>query len=140
MTYFAPDNLSQAINPWSWMFKSTDNTTGFININTYKSGNPGLEHKIVHEVAGYGMQLSTIEAVLEIMLQLMPEKELNREQQGKMDDFKAMMEAIRAHKEKSLLEEFSPGGVEELVHRLAHLEEQDPGLYEKVAERLKKIL
>ncbi|MFC7048690.1 hypothetical protein [Emcibacter nanhaiensis] len=140
MTYFAPDTLSQAINPWSWMFKSSDNSTGLININTYKSGNPTLEHRIIHEVAGYGMQLSAIEALLEVMLQLMPKTELTREQQDKIDEFKGMMEAIRTHKEKSLLEEFSPGGVEELIHRLALLEEKDPGLYEKVVGRLKKVL
>ncbi|WP_321393754.1 hypothetical protein [Emcibacter sp.] len=140
MTYFAPDTLSQAINPWSWMFKSSDNSTGLININTYKSGNPTLEHRIVHEVAGYGMQLSVIEALLEVMLQLMPERELTREQQDKIDTFKILMEDIRKHKEKTLLEEFSPGGVDELVGRLASLEKQDPGLYERVAERLKKVL
>ncbi len=140
MLNFAPDSLSQAINPWSWMFKTSDNTTGLININNYKSGNPKLEHKIVHEVAGYGMQLSTIESALETMLELMPNKKLSAEQQKKVGAFKTMMADIRAHKEKTLLEEFSATGVDGLIDKLLSLKSKDPDLYEKVTERIRKAL
>ena len=46
-------DVTQAINPWSWMNNSLGQF-GYININQTVSSNRGLEGEIVRRAAGYG--------------------------------------------------------------------------------------
>lgn len=137
---FAPDNLAQAINPWTWWFKATDNVTGLININNYKSANPETERKIIHEVAGYGMQLGAIEDVLEILLQAMPAQKLNPDQEKSIQDFRKMVAEIKDKKEQALVEQMCAGGVDRMIEGLELLKKKHPERYEAVARRLKAAL
>lgn len=139
---FVPETLAQAINPWSWWFgtNANQNQNGFINVTTYKSGNPKLEQKIIGEVAGYGMQLGMIEDMIEMMIGFLPKSQLNEAQVKTIAKFKDMVAQIEAHKQQVRLEEFSAGGVERLIENLGKLKEQDPQLYDQVSQRLKSVL
>ncbi len=139
---FTPENLAQAINPWSWWIEgnANENQNGFINITNYKSGNPKLEQKIVSETAGYGMQLGVIEDMIDVMIAFIPKGKITSDQQRVIKRFKDMTAAIRLQKEKDLLERFSAGSVEDLVGRLDRLKKDDPALYDKVSKKLKSAL
>ncbi len=143
---FVPENLAQAINPWSWWFdtvfntRASDNQNGLINITTYKSANPSLEHKIVHEVAGYGMQLDVIEETMDMMIDFLPKSKLSEEQQRIISEFQGMMAGIKARKDQAAIEHVTSGSLENLISNLQTLKDQDPELYEQVSNRLKAVL
>lgn len=141
----APENLAQAINPWSWWFEGNanqnGNQNGFINITTsYKAKNPKLESRIVNEVAGYGMQLGIIEDLLEVMIGFLPKSQLTPEQQKTIEKFKDMTAKIRAEKDNALLEQYAGGGADRMVEDLQELKRKNPALYENVSARLRSIL
>ncbi|MGH1404826.1 MAG: hypothetical protein ACRBDL_11355 [Alphaproteobacteria bacterium] len=143
---FVPKSLEQAINPWSWWFDTafnthaSDNQNGLINITTYKSANPSLEHKITHEVAGYGMQLDVLEETVEMMIGFLPKSKLTAEQKKTISRFEKMMSEIRTHKEAAAVEQIISGGLERLISNLEMLKDKDPALYDQVSGRLKEVL
>lgn len=137
----APKNLQQAINPWSWWLNASasDNQNSLININNYK-GNHQLEHRITHEVAGYGSQLDAIEQVLSLVLKTLPITNLNDEQKKQISEFNVMMKNIQAEKDKALLEQFSSGGIDHLIEQLNALKDKNPNLYNSVTNRIKDAI
>lgn len=139
---FAPENLEQAINPWSWWFgaSANENQTGFINVNVGKSRNPGLERSIVHDVAGYGMQLGVIEETIEMMIGFLPKSQLNAEQKAVIQRFQDMAARIKVHKEKAAMAQLGSGGVEAVISGLETLKKSDPKAYAAVSKRLKEAL
>lgn len=137
---FVPENLAQAINPWSWWLNASDNTNALVNINNIKSRNPKLEQKIVTEVAGYGMQLGIIEDMLELMIGFLPKSQLTEQQTKNIERFKKMRADISAHKERDLLEQFSASSVDEFLEKLEKIKASDPELYHAVKNRLKRGL
>lgn len=141
---FVPENLAQAINPWSWWIEGSanenQNQNGFINITNYKSGNPKLEQKIISETAGYGMQLSVIEDMIEMMIDFIPRSKISDGHQKTIQCFKDMVHEIHLQKEKDLLERFSAGSVDDLIDRLDRLKKDDPALYARVSDKLKSVL
>lgn len=137
---FTPENLAQAINPWSWWLNQSDNTNGFINVTNYKSGNPKLEQKIVGEVAGYGMQLGVVEDTIEMMMAFLPEHKITNAQRKTIEKFKNMVAEIKAAKEKALLEQMSAGGIEKFIDGLEELKKDRPELYARVSARLRQVL
>ncbi len=139
---FVPENLDQAINPWSWWFESSanQNQNGFINVTNYKSSNPQLEHKIVNEVAGYGMQLGIIEDMLEMMIDFLPKSKLTDEQKKTIERFQSMISEIKAHKEKSALDELGSNGIDGIISALETLKISDPDAYETAVRRLNEVL
>lgn len=138
----SPENLAQAINPWSWWFEgnANQNQNGFINVTHYKSANPKLEQKIISETAGYGMQLGVIEEMVEVMIDFIPKGKVKPEHESKIAQFKEMMTAIRAQKEQDFVEQFSANSVDDLIERLDQLKQDDPELYKNVAKKLKSVL
>lgn len=140
MSIFSPDKLSQAINPWSWWLKLTDNVNGLVNIVTYKSNNHDTEQKIVQEVAGYGMQLDSIENVLTILLNHLPKNNLSKEQKEQIDEFHQMLDKIEKAKQDIILEQLSGSNINKFIDNLSLLKEKYPKRYDEIAERLKKFL
>ena len=139
---FAPENLAQAINPWSWWFgaNASDNQNSLINVTTYKSGNPRLEHKIIHEVAGYGMQLGLIEEMIELLLAVAPDHQLSAQQKKAIKRFEEMRKKIAAQKEQELLSSFSVSSLADFTEKLSHLKESNPKLYARVSAALKEAI
>ena len=62
----APDNLWQAINPWSFAFSGDQ--IGLLNISIGETRHPEVERTILDEVGSYGRQLGHIGDALEVLL------------------------------------------------------------------------
>ena len=62
----APEQLWQAINPWS--FHQQGARFGLINIDLGATSSPETEQRILDEVGSYGRQLGRIGDALEVLL------------------------------------------------------------------------
>ncbi len=139
---WSPENLTQAINPWSWLFK-TDNTNTLLSINNHYKGDPKVEAAVTSEVAGYGKQLGKIEDALSVLLKKMTqaqEASLSAEEKAKISEYHQMVREIEMKKRDMALSKFSPGGVADLVSELQALKRNNPAEFKQIAETLKKAL
>ena len=89
-------DVTQAINPWTDMFKAFGSQFGMININLGRSPAPEIEQKILAEVGSYGRQLGRIGEALEVLItRLEPSlKDLSKEEKLALDAFKVMQAEI----------------------------------------------
>jgi hypothetical protein len=62
----APEQLWQAINPWSFYQQGAQ--IGLINIDMGATAHPETEQKILEEVGSYGRQLGRIGDAIEVLL------------------------------------------------------------------------
>lgn len=62
----APDQLWQAINPWT--FNNPGAQFGLINIDMGATAHPETEQRILDEVGSYGRQLGRIGDALEVLI------------------------------------------------------------------------
>lgn len=131
-------DVTQAINPWSWWLNSM-HQSGFININTVQSRDPGLEKEIVQNVASYGRQLGRISDVLEALCRTPAvAQELGSEGREAVKDFLALAENIRKAKERHAVQ--AVAGLEGTIAALRTLKASDPERYAAVASRLQQAL
>ena len=137
---FAPHNLSQNINPWTWWNKATDNITGFINITNYKTTSAEVENKIVSDVAGYGMQLDAIEELLEVIIDTIPNDKFTTAQKKSVSNFRQILSKIKVAKENLVLEKTSDMSIDEFIYNLESLKKQNLELYKKTVKRIKDAL
>jgi hypothetical protein len=63
----APDNLWQAINPWT-LTQNGGSQLGLINISLGQTARPDLERTVLNEVGSYGRQLGRIGDALEVLI------------------------------------------------------------------------
>jgi len=61
-------DVTQAINPWSWTFRSASSQVGLVNINLGRSSDPELEQEVLDEVGSYGKQLGRIGDALAVLI------------------------------------------------------------------------
>jgi hypothetical protein len=70
-------NVTQSINPWTWLFNPVGSQIGLVNIELGQSSNPAVEEEVLSDVASYGKQLGRIEdALLVLLAHFHPEREL----------------------------------------------------------------
>ena len=93
----APDQLWQAINPWS--FYNQDAQLGFININLGQTAHPEIEQKVLDEVGSYGKQLGRIGDALEVLIDHVPLKGLSASEKDALTILKGQLAAIRKVKQ-----------------------------------------
>lgn len=62
----APEQLWQAINPWSWTFDGNQVSLFSVNIGATRS--PETERAVLDEVGSYGRQLGHIGDALEVLI------------------------------------------------------------------------
>ena len=87
-------DVSQNINPWSWLLKLTGSQVGLVNINLGRSADPELEERILDEVGSYGRQLGRIGDVLGILLRHVPLDGLNENEQTKIAALRTQLAEI----------------------------------------------
>ena len=141
---WAPGNLTQAINPWSWMFQ-TDNTSNnsLITVNNSYKGDPEVEAAVTAEVAGYGKQLGKTAEVVSILLNSMTPAQkaaLSPTEKAEIASYNKMIDDIEAKKRDMLLSKFSPGGLSSLIGALEELKREEPKEFKEVSTALKKAL
>jgi hypothetical protein len=92
----APDQLWQAINPWT--FTQQGGQFGLINIDLGGAGDSDLERKILDRVGSYGRQLGRIGDALEVVLKHVKLDDLTRDEQDALDILKGQLAAVRQTK------------------------------------------
>jgi hypothetical protein len=89
----APDQLWQAINPWSFYQQGAQ--LGFVNINLGQTAHPEIERKLLDEVGSYGRQLGRIGDALEVLIDHVKLEGLGRAERDALDILKGQLAEIR---------------------------------------------
>jgi hypothetical protein len=89
----APDQLWQAINPWSFYQQGAQ--LGFVNINLGQTPHPEIEQKVLEEVGSYGRQLGRIGDALEVLIAHAGLKDLSQAETDALDILKGQLAEIR---------------------------------------------
>ena len=87
-------DVTQAINPWNWMFNSVGSQFGLINVNLGKSADPQLEEQILEEVGSYGRQLGRLGDVLGVLLKHVKLSDLSDDDRKKIWAFESQLTDI----------------------------------------------
>jgi hypothetical protein len=61
-------NVTQTINPWTWMFAPVGSQVGLINVDVGSSSDPEMEQAMLKDVGSYGRQLGRIGDALLVLL------------------------------------------------------------------------
>lgn len=96
----APDQLWQAINPWS--FYNQGAQLGFVNINLGQTQHPELEQKLLDEVGSYGRQLGRIGDALEVLIDHVRLDGLSQKESDAIAMLKGQLAEIRKVKAREL--------------------------------------
>lgn len=100
----APDQLWQAINPWTWNVDSGQ--IGLINVNIGATSHPETERTILDEVGSYGKQLGHIGDALEVLIRHFEKSGeldgISSQAQGALDILKGEMATIRKIKDRTI--------------------------------------
>jgi hypothetical protein len=94
----APDQLWQAINPWS--FYNQGAQLGFVNINLGQTAYPEIEQKVLEDVGSYGKQLGRIGDALEVLIDHVRLEGLTPAETDKLDILKGQLAEIRKVKQR----------------------------------------
>lgn len=93
-------DVTQAINPWNWIFSPRGGQFGVVNINVGRSGDPVLEQEMLDEVGSYGRQIGRIGEVLEVLLDHVNLRALDARERAAVEDFQLQMAQVRRLKKK----------------------------------------
>ncbi|MBV9139520.1 MAG: hypothetical protein JO115_01105 [Pseudonocardiales bacterium] len=78
---------------------------GLININATRSGDPGLEHRIITQVASYGRQLGWLLEAVEVLARQQSRRDLDEADIHALDQLHELAERIEAVKEQAALDQ-----------------------------------
>lgn len=94
-------NVTQSINPWTWIFNPMGSQVGLINISLGKSSNPDVEQEVLDDVASYGKQLGKIGDVLAVLLDhFHPQEKLEPAEEHAITSLRALLADIAQVKAK----------------------------------------
>lgn len=93
-------DVTQAINPWSWVYRSVGGQFGLININLGQSANPQLEERILDEVGSYGRQLGRIGEALEVLLDHAKLDRLGAHEREVLQDLRLQLAQVKRVKQQ----------------------------------------
>lgn len=95
----APDQLWQAINPWT--FNQQGASFGVVNINIGQTPAPELEQTILDDVGSYGRQLGRIGDALEVLLKRIDRDALSEEDRDAIDALQGQLASVRQVKRRA---------------------------------------
>ncbi|MEI9927585.1 MAG: hypothetical protein WDN44_07605 [Sphingomonas sp.] len=98
----APEQLWQAINPWS--FYNQGAQFGLINIDLGATAHPETEQAILDEVGSYGRQLGRIGDALEVLIDHVRLDGLTPEETDALAILKGQLAEVRKVKAKGVAE------------------------------------
>lgn len=88
-------NVSQTINPWTFLFNPQGGQYGLVNVNLGNSSNPSVEQDVLTDVASYGKQLGRIEDALTVLLaHFHPKEPLKAHEKAAIHNLNRMLEDI----------------------------------------------
>jgi hypothetical protein len=94
----APDQLWQAINPWTF---NNSGQWGLINISLGSTTRPDIEQKVLDEVGSYGRQLGRIGDALEVLIAHFDKKDLTQNERDALSTLTGQLAEVRAIKRRS---------------------------------------
>jgi len=94
----APDQLWQAINPWT--FANQGAQFGLVNINLGQTPHPEIEQKVLDEVGSYGRQLGRIGDALEVLIDHAALKGLSQAETDALAILKGQLAEVRKVKSR----------------------------------------
>jgi hypothetical protein len=94
----APEQLWQAINPWT--FYQQGGQFGLININLGQTPRPDIEQAVLDEVGSYGRQLGRIGDALEVLIRHLKPEELTAEEADTLTILEGQLAQIRRVKKR----------------------------------------
>ncbi|PEQ14108.1 hypothetical protein B2G71_00330 [Novosphingobium sp. PC22D] len=97
----APDQLWQAINPWTWNLDQP--TFGLINVTLGETRHPEVERAVLSEVGSYGRQLGRIGDALEVLIDHFDETGLTRKERDALAILKGDLAEIRKVKAREMM-------------------------------------
>jgi hypothetical protein len=92
----APDQLWQAINPWT--FSQQGGQFGLVNIDLGGAGDSDLERKLLDRVGSYGKQIGRIGDALEVIMKHVKLEHLTSDEQDALDILKGQLAEVRQAK------------------------------------------
>ena len=94
-------DVTQTINPWTWMFNPVGSQFGLVNISLGKSSNPDVEQEVLEDVASYGKQLGRLgDALLVLVDHFHPKEKLKPDEEKAIADLRALLAEIAQVKSK----------------------------------------
>ena len=102
----APEQLWQAINPWS--FYNQGAQLGLVNINLGQTPHPEIEQKLLDEVGSYGRQLGRIGDALEVLIDHVALKDLSEAETDALASLKGQL-PTSARSSGALMPAMTPG-------------------------------
>jgi hypothetical protein len=87
-------NVSQTINPWTWMFNPVGSQTGLINVDVGSSADPELEQTMLKDVGSYGRQLGRIGDALLVLLNHVHLDELTPAEEEAIAALRAQLKSV----------------------------------------------
>ena len=103
----APDQLWQAINPWS--FYNQGSQFGLINVSLGQTPRPDIEQKVLEEVGSYGRQLGRIGDALEVLIDHVPLEGLSRDEADALAILKGQLAEVRKVKQRERAKDSDDG-------------------------------
>jgi hypothetical protein len=96
----APDQLWQAINPWS--FYNQGAQVGLINISLGQTKHPDIERKVLDEVGSYGRQLGRIGDAIEVLVRHFDQSKLDQSEKDALAILNGQLAEIRKVKQRTI--------------------------------------
>jgi len=87
-------NVTQSINPWTWLFNPVGSQFGVVNVNLGQSSDPEMEQRILEDVGSYGKQLGRIGDVLRILVNHVKLEKLTAEEKRAIDELREQLDEI----------------------------------------------
>jgi hypothetical protein len=94
----APDQLWQAINPWTFFNQGAQ--FGLVNVNLGQTSRPDIERKVLDEVGSYGRQLGRIGDALEVLIDHVPLEGLSPAEADALAILKGQLAEVRKVKQR----------------------------------------
>lgn len=129
-------DVSQVINPWAWWIRSLSQQTGFININAVASGDPGLERRIVEEVASYGRQLGWIVDAMEVLVARVDRAELSAGEAAALEQVEDLARRVGEVKGEPRSTRAVRAEVDRTIADVQALRDRDASAYREIVARL----
>lgn len=88
-------NVTQTINPWTWLFSPVGSQVGLVNIELGQSSNPAIEEEVLSDVASYGKQIGRLADAILVLCNHLPVGEtLTPGETQTLADLKSLTEAV----------------------------------------------
>ena len=96
----APENLWQAINPWS--FYNQGAQVGLVNISLGQTKYPDVERKVLDDVGSYGRQLGRIGDAIEVLINHFDQAGLKQPEKDALAILAGQLAEIRKVKQRAI--------------------------------------